>query len=71
LSTIGTLFEEQARAAVQIEIVIVNDRNSAEFEEPAGAAVGEAFKAHDGSKEADFWEPASESESKSQFSVIE
>jgi hypothetical protein len=45
----------------QIEIVIVKDSNSAEFEEPAGAAVGEAFDAHEGSKEADFWEPASES----------
>jgi hypothetical protein len=47
----------------QIEIVIVNDRNSAGFEEPAGAAVGEAFNADEGSEEADFWEPASESKS--------
>jgi hypothetical protein len=38
----------------QIEIVIVNDRNSAEIEEPAGAAGGQAFNAHEGSKEADF-----------------
>jgi hypothetical protein len=45
----------------QIEIVIVNDRNSAEFGEPAGAAVDEAFNAHEAPKEADFWEPASES----------
>jgi len=36
----------------QIEITI-NDRNSAEIEEPAEAAVGEAFNAHEGSKEAD------------------
>jgi hypothetical protein len=47
----------------QIEIVIVNDRNSAEIEEPAGAAIGEAFNAREGSKEADYWEPASESKS--------
>jgi hypothetical protein len=45
----------------QIEIVIVNDRNSAEIEESAGAAVDEAFNAHEGPKEADFWGPASES----------
>jgi hypothetical protein len=37
----------------QIEIITVNDRNSAEIEKPAGAAVGEAFNAHEGSKEAD------------------
>jgi len=36
----------------QIEIT-VNDRNSAEIEEPPGAAVGEAFNGPDGSKEAD------------------
>jgi hypothetical protein len=33
--------------------ITVNDRNSAEIEESAGAAVGEAFNAHEGSKEAD------------------
>jgi len=38
---------------VQIEIITVNNRNSAEIEEPAGAAVGEAFNAHEGSEEAD------------------
>jgi len=37
----------------QIEIITVNDRNSAEIEKPAGAAVGEAFNAHEGSKQAD------------------
>jgi hypothetical protein len=37
----------------QIEIITVNDRISAEIEKSAGAAVGEAFNAHDGSKEAD------------------
>jgi hypothetical protein len=37
----------------QIEIITENDMNSVEIEEPAGAAVGEAFNAHEGSKEAD------------------
>jgi hypothetical protein len=37
----------------QIEIISVNDSNSADIEEPAGAAVGEPFNAHDGSREAD------------------
>ncbi|KAH9544247.1 hypothetical protein CY35_13G108300 [Sphagnum magellanicum] len=35
-----------------IEIITVSDRNSAEIEEPAGAAVGEVFNAHEGSQEA-------------------
>jgi hypothetical protein len=38
---------------VQIEIITGNDGNSAEVEEPAGAAGGEAFNAREGSKEAD------------------
>jgi hypothetical protein len=37
----------------QIEIITVNDGNSAEIDEPAGAAVGEAFNAHERSNEAD------------------
>ncbi|KAH9544233.1 hypothetical protein CY35_13G107900 [Sphagnum magellanicum] len=37
----------------QIEIITVNDRNSAAIEKPAGAAVDEAFNGHKGSKEAD------------------
>jgi hypothetical protein len=37
----------------QIEIITVNDRNSAGIEKPAGAVVGDALNGHDGSKEAD------------------
>ncbi|CAK9863483.1 unnamed protein product [Sphagnum jensenii] len=37
----------------QIEIITVNDRISAEIEEPRGAAVGEALNGPDGSEEAD------------------
>jgi hypothetical protein len=37
----------------QIQITTVNNRNSTEIEEPAGAAVGEGFNAHEGSKEVD------------------
>ncbi len=37
----------------QIEVITVNDRNSAEIEKPAGAAVGDASKAHEGSEEGD------------------
>jgi hypothetical protein len=37
----------------KIDIITGNDRNSAGIEKPAGAAVGEAFIAHEGSIEAD------------------
>jgi hypothetical protein len=36
-----------------IDIITVNNSNSTEIKEPAGAAVGEAFNAHEGSDEAD------------------
>jgi hypothetical protein len=38
----------------QIEIITGDDGNSEEIEEPAGAAVGEEFNAHNGSRESDF-----------------
>jgi hypothetical protein len=43
----------------QIAIITVNDRNWAEIEEPAGAAVGEDINAHERSEEGDSGSPPS------------